>query len=351
MKFMRITILGASGCGKTSLISAFVSNYCGTRYMPTENAVVFHKKLEIVDEGEYEEVRKPIFLEIEDTPGSEKGVEDAGDDDEKKGPPTVRKGARVTVVAERAELIKACNNPKYKDLGLYKPLMDGMCGKDYTVKTVNQNETVALPSPDGSEGGYWNFPPKAVKLKTSMETPIDQFLLLGEKAEPNHKMSQTQKRQWQTDRLMPLKADFRVTGPPDQDHTYSKNRMGYFLCFDLSDEEGSSLVEAMSVYAMLKKALEKRKTQTLKPIIWLVGCKLDKTSQHECIRRNTASALAFSEAQEVPCHMTSARLNEGVTEVFQEMIQSITAKPTLWTLEADENNETEEESGCTYNVM
>merc|ERR1712151_1242408 len=122
----------------------------------------------------------PVLVEIEDTPGSEKGFDDGDDgsapghDDDKGGQVKVKKGARVTVLKDKAEVVAAfATMPKLQ----YRPAIDGMLGREYSVKTVSKDgKSIGLPSSDGSEGGVWNFPLSAVKLKVSLELPIDQYL-------------------------------------------------------------------------------------------------------------------------------------------------------------------------------
>merc|ERR1711879_305670 len=132
-----------------------------------------------------------------------------------------------------------------------------------------------------------------------------------------------ERKKYKEDLQYPLSAYSRVVGNPDVEKTLTRNRMGYFICFDISDDDGSSLKEAMSVYSMLKKALAKRTTSKLKPIVWLVGCKNDKTANVRQVETNRESAQAWSDQEEIPFHTTSARTHKNVTFVFTEMIQSI----------------------------
>lgn len=348
LTFMRITVLGATSCGKSSLIHAYVNNHFPERYTRTEKAIIYHKKLELVDEGEWEDVKKPTLLEVEDSPGSEKGNE--GDDDDSRdaaAPDVIRKGSRVVLMqpSEKEHFQKMFNDPKYKDKCKYKPAMLGMLGKTYPVKEIAKDGSYGLPSPDGSEGGIWNFPPKTVKPKLSLELPIDQFLQLGEK-EMKKPTNVSERAKLREDFQRPFRAYHRIVGAPDVDKSLTKNRMGYLICFDVSEDDGSSLKEAMMVHSMLTKSLANAKNVALKPIVWFVGCKGDRTAQFKHIKKNRDSAQAYSDDKEIPLVITSARDNKNVSLVFEEMIQAIGSRENLWSLEGVDEEEDEENKEC-----
>lgn len=350
--FVRITLLGASGSGKTCLINSFVNNCCPTRYVSTEKAQIYHKKVEVTDDGEWEDIRQPVLVELEDTPGSEKGFDDDDDDGGgDDGPPDIQVKSRVTLHDKKDFLLKEMKDPKYGGKLLWKAAMEGMLGKDFPVKKKGKDGSIGLPSPDGSEGGVWNFPRSCVKLKVSLDLPIDQYLSLGEKEKvvfPNLK-----DRKLYTGALQfPYAAYPRPVGNPDHDRSLTKNRMGYFICFDISDDSGDSLKEAMHVHGMLMKSFEKNKSNKIKPIVWLVGCKEDRTSMFVAQRMNRASAQAWSDEAEVPFLRTAAKNHNKVTQTFSEMIQAICSRETLWALDAaDDVNDAEETGGCISGVQ
>merc|ERR1712060_567969 len=307
----------------------------------------YYRKVEVDDEGEFEAVRQAIFVEIEDTPGSERGNDDDDANKNDVGPPKPRKGARVVLERDKNKVIALFDSFRPRGKLRYRPAMDAMLGKEFTVKAVAQDGSYGLPSPDGSEGGVWNFPPDAVSLKTSLSLPIDQYIHLGEKAKPIFETAKERKT-YTADLQRPLAAYDRPIGTPDVDKTVTKNRMGYFICFDISDENGDSLKEAMTVYMMLTKQLLKMKgTSRLKPHIWLIGCKIDRASE-EAMDRNRDSAQDFSDKQEIPFYETSARNHKGVQHVFHDMIQAISSRESLWALDGvDIDMDTEQDqSGC-----
>jgi len=274
LAFLRITVIGPSSCGKTSLVNAFVNAVCPERYIPTEKAVVYHKRLVIQDNTSYDDAKIPLMVEVEDTPGSDRGN---GDED----------------------------------------------------ADVGEN----LPG---------NFPPAALKLSISAELPIDKFLTLGEKPMPPLK-TLGERRQYYKDLQVPFRAYDRPVGDPDLDRTLTRNRMGYLLCFDISDEGSDSLKEVMALHLMLTQALEKQNLQR-RPYIWLVACKSDKNSSYQSFRETQEKARLWASYEEMPYYETSARNATGIDALFTEMCQAISSRTSLWTLEQDDERGEEEEN-------
>lgn len=346
LPFMRITVVGSTGCGKTSLVSAFINRKFPHRYMKTDSALILYRKVDMKDEV-YGKLS--VFVEVEDTPGSERGASDdagaapAADDDR---PPQIRKGSRVKVV-KKEELKSHFENSKYS----YKPLMEGMAGKQFTVKLVSKDGSVGLPSPDGSEAGIWNFPPGAVKLSTALELPIDKFLRVTQESRPV--ITNPQERKDFNDALQkPMSAYKRKIGDAEMDKTLTRNRMGYMICFDMSDGEGNSLKEAMNLVNMLEKnTTAKKNVKTLKPFYMLVGTKIDRTREFAALRLNEDSALDFSETKEIPFAKLSAKTFENVQKTFEDVLMAISSNETLWAerdVDDDDGGKGDEETeGCT----
>jgi len=356
VRFFRITVLGASDSGKTSLINAFVNCSFMSRYVRTETARIYHKKTDLPDETIQQEILRPILLEIEDTPGSERGF---NDDDDGSGPPAaskrtgdapkIMKGSRVVVVKEKHELMQLFEKYGSTSKGVvFKRGMENMLGKEFNVRSMGKDGSIYLPSPDGSEGGVWTFPPGAAKLKVSLTLPIDEFLDLAEKKEKA--LSQVEKKKHLMALQKPLSGYDRPIGA-GVDKTLTRNRMGYFICFDVSDESEDSLKEAIAVHKLLKDSLHKNMTwnrRALSPYIYLVGCKSDKGTSGDDVKQNIRKAEFFANDNDLICRITSARQQEGVKEVFAEMIQAISSRSNLWTLDGDidEREEGEDSGGC-----
>lgn len=347
LRLFRITCLGASGSGKTSLIMSFVNGCCPHRCLTTDKAVVYHRKVDVEDDSHVEgNVMRPTLVEVEDTPGSElghPGGEEAGYDD---GLPKLRRGVRVRIIADKKHVLALFRAHKKPERVHYKVQMDNMLGKEFTVKSMDkEGMIVGLPSPDGSNGGIWEFPIEALELKTSMTLPVDEFLDMGEKPKVTFK-SVKQRKQHFNDLQRPLLAYERPVGGHGTDKTVSKHRMAYFLCFDVSEESGDSLKEAIEVYRMLTEALERTNVK-VPPIIWLVACKSDKTGWDSVVRQNMRMADAFSQDQDVPFYATSARRHQGTQEVFCDMIRAIGARQNLWNWAGEDGDELDEEPDDT----
>jgi GTPase SAR1 family protein len=356
MPFMRITVLGMTGSGKTAFINAFINASCPNRYTTTDRTVLYYKKVDVRDEGEFDTILRPILLEVEDTAGSEKGFEGTdvdvtpGADD--KGPPRIRKGCRVEVLKDRNKVLAMFNEEKWRGKLEYKKAMDGMLGKEFNVKLRSQDGSIGLPSPDGSEGGIWNFPLEALTLVVKPELPLDRYLSMQKK---DFKMPKdpTKKRELAKALEMPFGAYERKIGPPDQDKSLTRNRMGFFICFDLSEEDSASLKEAMKIHTQLKKYLKSRgkRSGEAAPEVMFIGTKKDKTSSHEAQKRNLDSAKYLCDQEDIKVIATSAKTNDSVRRAFHDMVDDIRAKEILWQLQGndanDDGDDAKEEGMCS----
>eukprot|EP00746_Dinoflagellata_sp_MGD_P005101 gnl/MRDRNA2_/MRDRNA2_109878_c0_seq1.p1 gnl/MRDRNA2_/MRDRNA2_109878_c0~~gnl/MRDRNA2_/MRDRNA2_109878_c0_seq1.p1 ORF type:complete len:260 (-),score=58.06 gnl/MRDRNA2_/MRDRNA2_109878_c0_seq1:10-789(-) len=72
LAFFRITVLGMGDSGKTSLINAFVNNFCPTVYTETQDPTLYYKTVRLPSD---EDEGKPfsVLVEIEDTYNSARG--------------------------------------------------------------------------------------------------------------------------------------------------------------------------------------------------------------------------------------------------------------------------------------
>ncbi|CAK0873942.1 unnamed protein product [Prorocentrum cordatum] len=347
--FFRITVLGSSNSGKTSLINSYVNGVCPARYTKTDKVVLYYRKVEIEDDGEVEDVRKAVLVEIEDTPGSERGSDEAESGNQRVGPgaPKIQKGSRVVLEKDKDKLREMMkNNAKFEQM--MRKGLERMMGRDHIVRDVLPDGTFGLPSHDGSDGGVWHFPKDAVSLKISLDMPIDKYLHLDIKdlRKVDAKMTAKELSKFKEDLQRPFSAGERPVKHPDEDRTITKQRMGYFLCFDLSDPESDSLREAMNLYKMLLDS--DKDARKIMPKVWLIGCKQDRSSDATVIRRNKQSAMKFANDREIPFAATSARDHKGVREAFGDMIRAISSCEILWRMEEadDGGDDKDEESGC-----
>merc|ERR1712113_1130044 len=151
-----------------------------------------------------------------------------------------------------------------------------MLGREFTVKASNPKDgTFGLLSPEGN-GVIW-IPAGAVELKISVDLPIDKYLDLGLKELNSYYADKTLKEKNKFKEVLqrPFSAYHRPVKHPEDDSTITKQRMGYFICFDISDPDGESLREAMALHQMLIKSLDKKAQHRCRPKIWLVACKSD----------------------------------------------------------------------------
>jgi len=345
VRFMRITLLGASGCGKTSLVTSFVSNTYPFRAVSTDQAQIYYRKIDLKDEDEPGKPRA-CLLEIEDTPGSERG-HDTFNDPTSDDPMAIKRGSRVRVCADKREVqlhFQSWRAAKRKPL-IYERGMDAMLGGDFTVKTVGDG-TFGLVAQEG--GDIWEFPAEALHLNLGVSLPIDPYLDTGDK--PLKVLTKLKERKQRSAALQrPFSAYTRDINAPNTDTPMSKSRMGYFICFDMSDEDCASLEEAKKVHKMLVKRLSKRQNQKAKPIIWFVGCKGDKTSSPQTVEQNLRAARAYAEDEDMRLEVTAARKHQGTYDIFYEMATLIEHRVALWRYvddDGDNASDDENDANC-----
>lgn len=75
--FVRVTLLGHSACGKTSLANAFVNNVFYAAYQPTTETQLYYTTMRISSKDDKTEHN--VLMEIEDTHGSDFGLDSRGD--------------------------------------------------------------------------------------------------------------------------------------------------------------------------------------------------------------------------------------------------------------------------------
>lgn len=123
----------------------------------------------------------------------------------------------------------------------------------------------------------------------------------------------------------------------------TKNRMGYFILFDSNDED--SYTQGLGVWEELTAFIAKKGYDT-KPVIYLVGTKIDADPQSDVHKRVIASAHAFAEDKAVRFYTVSAKEFVGVKKLFRLMAQDIKAAQSLWLLDRKENNALEDALGA-----
>lgn len=365
LPFVRVTVLGASYSGKTALVNAFVNNSIPSRYVATEHEEMYYKKTKFDDHDGGDSVRpRAVLVEVEDTPGSERGPPGVIFEDEDEGKKRrsrksknngeadekfkIKMGSRVEVCSDLRTLMRHFHDAPQL---VWRKEMEDMAGNAFWVKEVQRDGSVGLPSPDGSNGGIWVFPAKSVKLHMKLELEIDKFTRVGatqamtdEERRKQERMTPIEKAQRAQMLQMPFSAYTRRRHN-GKVKTLTKNRMGFLICFDCSDETGASLQEAMSVHGMLKDNMVKeRDMMAATPIIWLVACKTDNNRDYQAVERNLESAEVFGEENEMMVWKTSAYCHRGVNSLFEGMMSDILSKEMLWLLEGSILDPTEHDA-------
>lgn len=324
LRFFRITCLGASESGKTSLVNAFVNGCFPTGHQTTEHATVFHRRLEILDKETVGSERRAYLVEVEDTPGSERGndLDEAASNPKNDG--KLLKGRLVNVKDDLQLVMKAFQ--QHPSL-TFRPDVEHAMGRRGTITRVHKDcSAVTVTMRDGTA---FELPASAVEHSEAMELPVDEFLHFGMMRQPKHS-TQQDRDAYEQKSLKPFSAHSRPVGNPMMDRSLTRRRMAFFICFDLSDDTGESVKEAVAVYRMMHKRLEIARGQTVLPIIWLVGCKADRSHAVSVIKKNEQVARCFSEDVEIPFYTTSARNHEGIQELFRDMALAILEHQQLW---------------------
>merc|ERR1712150_41461 len=196
----------------------------------------------------------------------------------------------------------------------------------------------------GGGGDVVNFPAAALTVKLGKRAPIDAFLNTDAKTDKaiadvkeRKKLVACQNRA--------LSAFERPLGPPDVDKTLTRQRMGFFVCFDAADDDMSSLKEACKVYRQLKEKLNEEMDIKAMPIIWFVACKIDHTANTEAFMKNMKAARVFTQKEQIPMRETSARSHQGTSQAFTEMVSLIEGRMNFWRYRTNDDGEDTDDEG------
>jgi len=334
---LRITIIGKSGAGKTSLINALVNNAYTERYHATENFGLYYAVLSVTEEDSEPGAPKfNVLLEIEDTPGSElldKELLDLFDpwwpkpqELAMKRPPrsSKRKGTDEEDSAHLPFSIV------YAPVGKY-----------------NDEEAPVTECEIGINAGKWfcNRPDNNCGAEVYMPDA------------PHGTGRQCRScRRFQSS-LTP-KGEFRPI---------VRQRMAYIFLFDATDKE--SYLEALRVYNEYQTYLSKKDIKQ-KPLVYLVGTKTDKEPemkkdkddaqeqefQKHVVQHITQHMKSFAQKQsddlkQLSTNTVSSAQFRNVTELFRGIVRDLRVREPLWKLNPLGETTDEEADASTCSVQ
>eukprot|EP00386_Alphamonas_edax_P008330 GDKI01027326.1.p1 GENE.GDKI01027326.1~~GDKI01027326.1.p1 ORF type:complete len:260 (+),score=78.21 GDKI01027326.1:144-923(+) len=242
--FVRVTVLGHGGCGKTALVNSYVNNCCPPVYQETEWPTLYYKVVRLPSDDEESDEVVSMLLEIEDTYGSERADEG--------------RNVKRFLKMERTEI-----GPFTKD---------------------------------------------------------DDLTPFGVYQQPRS-----------------------MTFAEDKYHTLTHGRMAFIIVFDVTDRK--SWQEAVNLHQMLeadmaRREQERKERSPAKPVIFLVGNKIDKDGDD--VEEISGMAEAYSQQKFVPLCLVSATEFKGVKKLFREVLRLLRGNQALWLLEAEEESSDEE---------
>mmetsp|Transcript_41122 Transcript_41122/g.113340 ORF Transcript_41122/g.113340 Transcript_41122/m.113340 type:complete len:263 (+) Transcript_41122:88-876(+) len=125
----------------------------------------------------------------------------------------------------------------------------------------------------------------------------------------------------------------------------TNNRMAYFLMFDTTDQK--SYLEALRLHKGLL-AYWQKKELNLKPVVFLVGNKIDKDPGGETFFEVSQNAHMYSEHCAVPYFTVSATQYTGVKKLFRTAVQTVRIHQSLWLLRFKDPNNSglEDDKNC-----
>nr|CEL71152.1 TPA: Ras family domain containing protein, putative [Neospora caninum Liverpool] len=124
----------------------------------------------------------------------------------------------------------------------------------------------------------------------------------------------------------------------------TNGRMGMIIVFDVNRK--ATLHKAMEIYDLIESVRE-YKRENIRPIIFLVGTKIDVDPTSETVQRVLGEAEVYAQTKFIRFWKVSATSGKNVNKMFQEMVYRILGCVMLWDIEYEEDSESEEEeSSC-----
>lgn len=328
--WLRITLLGKGGSGKTSIITQFVNHVFSERYMPTEHPSLYYTTvaLKAGEEDSGSDLKFNTLLEIEDTPcctkykemcnfydfwwpkPQEAAIQKIPKDDIAKGDQPFR-----SVLVPFSKL--------YAPVGLYND-------QDLAVArgTVNHKNHFFCQTKDTDK----LFPDKVCSEKSTKGRPFGKM----DPPQPGHQCHSCER----FDKSLKPIGEYRPL---------VRQRMAFIFVFDATSQK--SYIEALR---RLKEFQEFHimKCSKMKPVIYLVGNKDDqKTRPHNDdphMKDDETATNNFKgiwdhlsgfireqseQGQNIQKAFVSAAHFHGIQKLFRDVVTDLKMRDTMWKLD------------------
>jgi len=136
--------------------------------------------------------------------------------------------------------------------------------------------------------------------------------------------------------------------PQEHYRPLTRGRMGYMLVFDANDS--TSWDEAQRIHIAFKTLLEQNTKTQIRPIIYFIANKIDKTSRTDEITATTTKAEQYCQQQSVRLMKVSALKAKNVKRAFYDLMRIVVGNEVLWEIEweqeEDDDDDDEEPPFC-----
>jgi len=272
LQLVRLTVVGASGTGKTSLVSAFVNNSCPTVHAETTEPALYYRTVQVLP-----------------------GKSDAGHQSAAGGAATL--ASKVTLNA----LVEIEDTPPSGNADLPSSPQGGQSGGLSQTLTGGLSRPLGTPSRSGT-------PSRALSQQRDLERYIS--------------CKRKQDMRWSS-------APFQgIPAPKAKEYDpIGQGRMGFLVVFDASDATGESLLQAKDLIDRINR---QELTQDVRPIIYVVANKADKLVMSTDAPAVCTIAKEYASDRKLRYEELSALDLKKVRGIFRNLVSDIRDKPSLW---------------------
>lgn len=292
---IRITVMGSSECGKTSLINAFVNNIFHERHVPTTCNELYYTIFGCQMEEDKAALNFNTMLEIEDTPAFDHMDE------------------------RMVEHLLDPYWPKPEELAMRNP------SKDSEDKATGRRSSVNLPfSQCQAPVGLNNDEGWPTVAGQSTAYPGLYFC---------SRLDYRERKCGVNDRQCASCKRFQSSLLPGGEYKpLVRRRMVYFFVFDANDME--SYKAALQMYSGLLAGSKKRNLMQT-PLIYMVGSKIDKDPEQKQYRDISALVKIWARTEvesgnRVSTMMVSSAQYKGIHRLITNALLDVKAREPLW---------------------